>query len=298
MILFLVFKLLFAATWRPVVLMHGLLAGSEAMSHAQAWIEADFKGIYVKNVEIGNGRDDSMFMDINLQVENFAMQLKNDSKLKYGFNLIGHSQGGLLTRAYVERYNDPPVYNWISWAGPHQGVFGVPDFNAQCPVYDCPWLAILFDFVLDNDGWLSKDVQSNIAFAAYWHDPLDQAAFVSDNIFLADINNARSVKNQTYKANILSLNTAMLLYSTTDNIVVPKESPWFSFFDYVNGSDNNVVKCDRLPDWTEDWLGFASLYAAGKLQLHSTPCGHQDIPRDSCKSTYDKYTKPLLNNTL
>lgn len=33
--------------WRPVVLMHGLLAGSEAMSHAQGWIEADFPVSYL-----------------------------------------------------------------------------------------------------------------------------------------------------------------------------------------------------------------------------------------------------------
>ena len=34
------------AAYRPVVLMHGLTATAEAMSHAQQWIEADFPGIY------------------------------------------------------------------------------------------------------------------------------------------------------------------------------------------------------------------------------------------------------------
>ena len=54
--------------------MHGLLASAEAMSHAQKWIEADFpvnpplrdfQGIYTHNVEIGNGRDDSLTIDMN-----------------------------------------------------------------------------------------------------------------------------------------------------------------------------------------------------------------------------------------
>jgi hypothetical protein len=31
-----------SSNWRPVVLMHGLLASAEAMSHAQKWIEADY----------------------------------------------------------------------------------------------------------------------------------------------------------------------------------------------------------------------------------------------------------------
>ena len=80
----------------------------------------------------------------------FAASVKSDPKLAKGFNLIGHSQvcnqiaqsscsrrekltrqGGLLSRAYVERFNDPPVYNLISWAGPMDGQYGVPDLNAM-----------------------------------------------------------------------------------------------------------------------------------------------------------------------
>lgn len=58
----------------------------------------------------------------------FAAQLKNDTNLANGFNLVCHSQvilsyvythlkGGLICRAFLERYNDPPVHNFISWAG-------------------------------------------------------------------------------------------------------------------------------------------------------------------------------------
>ena len=42
-----------AATYRPVVLMHGLDADNESMSHMQGWIEADFPGIHVHNAEVG-----------------------------------------------------------------------------------------------------------------------------------------------------------------------------------------------------------------------------------------------------
>ena len=79
------------------------------------------------------GKDDSLLMDINKQIESFAQTVRSDPELARGFNLIGHSQGGLIVRAYVERFNNPPVYNMISWAGPQAGVFGVPDFNSLCP---------------------------------------------------------------------------------------------------------------------------------------------------------------------
>jgi pimeloyl-ACP methyl ester carboxylesterase len=54
---------------------------------------------------------------LNEQIDTFAAIVRSDPKLANGFNMIGHSQGGLITRAYVERYNNPPVYNLISWAG-------------------------------------------------------------------------------------------------------------------------------------------------------------------------------------
>ena len=43
-----------AAQFRPVVLLHGLLAESEAMQHAENWIKQDFPGIYVLNAKVGN----------------------------------------------------------------------------------------------------------------------------------------------------------------------------------------------------------------------------------------------------
>lgn len=46
--------------------------------------------------------------------------------MKNGFNAVGFSQGGQFMRAYVERCNDPPVYNLITMGGQHQGVADIP----------------------------------------------------------------------------------------------------------------------------------------------------------------------------
>lgn len=121
-----------APDYRPLVLMHGLLAEQEAMSHIQSWVNQEFPGMYVKNIEIGNGRDDSLFMDLNHQCYLLAKQILDDPKLKRGFTIVGHSQGsfallahyhspkflgGLLSRCAIERYN-LPAYNFVSLAGP------------------------------------------------------------------------------------------------------------------------------------------------------------------------------------
>lgn len=62
---------------------------------------------------------------MNDQVEDFCSQIRSDPKLKDGFNLIGYSQGGLITRGFVERCNYPPVHNYITWSAPHGGTFGI-----------------------------------------------------------------------------------------------------------------------------------------------------------------------------
>jgi hypothetical protein len=57
-----------AEQYRPVVLMHGLDASASSMSRVKEWVEADYPGIHVKNVEVGNGKLDSWFMPIDKQV--------------------------------------------------------------------------------------------------------------------------------------------------------------------------------------------------------------------------------------
>jgi len=284
-----------ANNWRPVVLMHGLLASSEAMSHAQGWIEQDFPNIYTRNIEIGNGRLDSLFMNINLQIDAFAKIVASDPKLANGFNLICHSQGGLIGRGFIERYNQPPVFNFITWASPHNGVFGVPDLNALCPDQDCPWLDYLMDYILDG-GWVSQDFQEQISFAAYWKDPFRIGDYIKYNIFLSDINNEKDQKNQTYKQHITSLNQWALFYSTDESIVVPPQSPWFYFF--AEGDDTKIVPLNETKQYQEDWIGLKTLNLSQRLLFYTIPCSHKDIPRDVCKKWYDLYTKPLLNNSI
>lgn len=75
------------SSMRPIVLLHGLLATHEAMSHIVQWIEHDFNGtqVYVKNVALFNDSSklDSLFTDINDQVQLFAQQIAMDEKVLF-----------------------------------------------------------------------------------------------------------------------------------------------------------------------------------------------------------------------
>ena len=109
----------------PIVLVHGIMSDNYAMIPTIKYIQKYMPGTYVRNVEIGSGEFTSLW-NMYDQAHWLAKQLENDPNLQDGFNMICHSQGGLIGRYYVERYNNPRVYNYISWGSPQNGIFGTP----------------------------------------------------------------------------------------------------------------------------------------------------------------------------
>ena len=116
------------------VIQPGIGNNIESVSHVKELLEQHLSGIYVHSAEIGNGKEDSIIWPMNRQVritsicglshrqiDYFCHSLASDPKLKDGFNLIGFSQGGLISRGFIERCNYPKVKNFISWVSPQAG---------------------------------------------------------------------------------------------------------------------------------------------------------------------------------
>ncbi|KAJ5071183.1 palmitoyl-protein thioesterase 1 [Anaeramoeba ignava] len=268
----------------PVVLMHGIGANASTMNKVVEWIhELVGPDVYVKNVEIGNGYWDSMFNKMFDMVTDFCNQLKEDQELsKYPkINLIGYSQGSLITRGYVEYCNDPPVHNFITWSGPHEGVFGIP-------YVDWNWL----DKLLREDCYI-EEVQNSITFAQYWKDTLNYDVYLNKSIFLPYLNNEEKTKDPKIKQKIQSLNSFTLLMSTVDEVVNPKESAWFAFYD---DKRENIIPYNQTLAYKEDWLGLRYLDENNRLNFYKTDCRHQDYPTDKCKDVFIEYTLPRLLN--
>lgn len=137
--------------------------------------------------------------------------------------------------------------NFVSWAGPHDGVFGVPDLNAICPDAICYGLPFIFSKIVE-DPVFSFTIQSVLSFAAYWKDTKHFSTYLKRNLFLAPLNNELSV-NDTYRNGIISLNKMLLVDASLDRIVVPRTSPVFQM--YAIGSDNVTV-----PFLSSDQVGY------------------------------------------
>lgn len=157
----------------PIVLLHGLLATAEAMTHIMAWISADFANATMVNVAITPDKISTLLVDINIQVDLFAATLKKDARLVHGAHFVCHSQGCMIMRAYIERFSGrnghPVCINLVSLAGPHDGVYGVPDLNFYCPdkTPECDFLENIFDAILADPHYVYT-VQRLFTFAAYW----------------------------------------------------------------------------------------------------------------------------------
>mmetsp|Transcript_11176 Transcript_11176/g.37012 ORF Transcript_11176/g.37012 Transcript_11176/m.37012 type:complete len:116 (-) Transcript_11176:420-767(-) len=55
-------------------------------------------------------------------IDYWAEKIRADPELANGFNCIGFSQGNSQCRGYIQKYNDPPVSNFISVHGTVMGV--------------------------------------------------------------------------------------------------------------------------------------------------------------------------------
>eukprot|EP00793_Prasinoderma_coloniale_P000439 PRCOL_00005424-RA len=251
--------------------MHGLgdAAGSAGMEHYRA-LAGELLGVYSASVRIGRSdavdRENSFVMPLDQQIEVFAATVQNDPKLAGGFNAIGYSQGNLVIRGYIQRYNDPPVRRYVSMHGPHGGVSGFPSCNVSEPF--CKYYA---EFL--GDLAYTRLAQKAIAPANYYRDPARVNAFIKGCTFLADLNQLSSF-NSTYKQNMLSLEKVLLVKATEDEVVQPPVSAYFGYDVLAPDGSFEAVDGHTTPVYSNDTLGLSTLEKSGRLSYATTPGAH------------------------
>ncbi|CCJ28374.1 unnamed protein product [Pneumocystis jirovecii] len=210
-----------------------------------------------------NDKNGGFFGNVNDQVDFVSQQLSSIEELKDGFNAIGFSQGGL---AYIERYNLPPVVNFITFGTPHSGI---SDFYCPPGVYICKAASYLV-----KHGLWSHWVKTNIVPVQYYKDPENMDDYLEHNSFLADINNEKEAKNATYAKNLASLNNFVMVEFKDDFLIIPKESCGFN--DY-NSLTNEVIYLRDRPIYQEDWIGLKLLDEKNALVHITIPGRHMEL---------------------
>ncbi|KAJ6593677.1 Alpha/Beta hydrolase protein [Mycena capillaripes] len=276
---------------RPLVLWHGLgdSATAPGMLQFAEEIKTVHPGIFVHSIyiedDLDKDREAGFYGNVNEQVQLVSEQLAAIPELEDGFDAIGFSQGGQFLRAYVERYNSPPVHNLITFGSQHMGISDIPVCGPRdflCQVARRVTKAAVYG------SW----AQENLVQAQYFRDPANLGTYYSANYFLTSINNELAeYRNETYARNLASLNKLVLVIFTEDKTVVPKESSWFGSEvihddDLALNSDGKqrILAEDRIivpmhgqPLYQEDWIGLRELDERGGVVFAECEGEHMQI---------------------
>lgn len=268
----------------PIVLVHGILSNEFAMIPTQKLIQQHLPDVYVKSVTLGAGTITSLF-NMHDQVEWLRKELEEDKHLQDGCIMIGHSQGGLVARYFIEKYNNPRVYVYISWGTPQNGVFGSPG-NLD-----------------DRFAWLQKieqysylllyswPFQRMVSFAGYWKDPLHYETYLKKCQFLPYLNNEiEHADSALFKKNICSLLSMVFVQSTQEDIVQPTLSSHFGF--YKIGSTETFEQLHETEWYKSDRLGLKTLNESNRLHLRFAHCSHTQFQED--EFNFLEHTLPFL----
>jgi palmitoyl-protein thioesterase len=106
-------------------------------------------------------------------------------------------------------------------------------------------------------------------------DPFHLDEYRASSLFLANINNEVSV-NETFRANLASLNRFVMFMFTRDSMVQPRESSWFQF--YVPNNDKTLESLADSSLYKEDRLGLKVLNESGRLLFKSCDGDHLQMP--------------------
>ncbi|XP_034016348.1 palmitoyl-protein thioesterase 1 [Thalassophryne amazonica] len=262
----------------PLVIWHGMgdsCCNPLSMGAVKKMIEEEIPGIYVLSLMIGNNiiedTENGFFMEVNEQVSVVCTQLAQDPRLKTGYNAMGFSQGAQFLRAVAQRCPSPPMKNLISVGGQHQGVYGLPKCLGEKSV-----ICNIIRKIL-NKGAYKEEIQKHLVQAEYWHDPYNDDLYKRYSLFLADVNQERTV-NETYKKNLQLLDKFVMVKFLNDTVVDPVDTEWFGFLKTGQAKVTETLQESVL--YKEDRLGLAAMDKTGKLVFLATKGDHLQFTRE------------------
>lgn len=277
----------------PVILWHGLgdASNADGLAEVADLIDDVHPGTYVHIISAngqGDDRSASFFGDINAQLDLVCTTLASDPILSTApaVDAIGFSQGGQFLRGYIERCNDPPVRNLITFGSQHNGITkfqkckGATDFICQAA-----------NALLRGSTVWSNYVQTHLIPAQYYRNEDEYESYLEYSNFLADINNERKEKNATYKKNLSKLENFVMLVFKDDVTVIPKESGWFASVNETEDS-RTIKKMENTTLYQEDWIGLKTLDERGALTFGELEGEHMQLDNKDLKKLFKKYFGP------
>lgn len=205
----------------------------------------------------------SFLTTMDEQLYYFAKQVQANPDLSHGFNAVGLSQGNLIIRAYIHRYNFPPVKNFISIHGPHAGVAAFPRCDPESGS-SASKICGLFDSLIGSFAY-QPEIQTALAQSNFYRDPFHLSEYNHGCLFLPDILDKADRRPQ-YGKNLASVSSLNLVMAKRDTMIFPKESEYFGTFK-ERGFDE-VIEAEKMPFF--ETLGLRALDDAQRITRVTT----------------------------
>ncbi|RHY28485.1 hypothetical protein DYB32_005941 [Aphanomyces invadans] len=305
-----------AVEFYPVVMMHGMNDAGHTghMERMRLVVSDTLDGAYVTSVQIGRNVREDEYNSVHLTMDEqvFAAIVRRDPNLRHGFHAIGFSQGGLIVRGYIERYNNPPVIGFLACHSPLAGIGSLPICNPTtffCRQLNKFFGAFAYSSELQREDPCFSSARQRkprllfvdqLAQSNFYRDPtripeyrerggyttrVNRCMTCGPGVvkYLPDLNNELSVQNATYKANFASLRQLIMVRALRDT----QESEWFGA--YEDGAFDKVLLMNETKWYQDDSFGLKTLNEAGKITLKETAGDHLRIPTETLLSWIEQY---------
>lgn len=265
-------------SYRPVVLMHGILAGPSDMKDIMQFIDATHPGTPVLVVDAFNDME-SLTTKMTVQVKGVWQKIQQFvDNATDGVNMICFSQGGLVCRGILEQFSEAKVNTFISLSSPQAGQFG-----------DTEYMKWFFpNFTRDHLYLvLYNEVGQDLSLANYWNDPHHQDLYKQYCEFLPPLNNGSI--SVSARSNFLKLEQLVLIGGPDDGVIQPWQSSHFGFYD----ESLTVLPMTSQDFYKDDSFGLRTLNQQGKVKVYEIP-GVKHIHWHLNQSVFDCCIEPWL----
>lgn len=217
-------------------------------------------------------------------LRNAIQEFKNNhsSSFASGYNLVCHSQGALVCRAFLMTTKTHGVSTYFSLSGPHLGQYGVIGEMEK-----------FFPNLTTETSWralYTEEAQLTFSASNYWNDPFHQQKYLEAVKFLPELDNLTTNNDsQSYKQNFLETETVILYGSKDDGTIQPYQSAFFGF--WQDNSRDVIIPMQNQSIF--DTIGLSTLQTSGRLIINNvTGVEHTQWLFD--QTLFEKYIEPFL----
>jgi len=278
----------FALAYKPIVAMHGLTGSNADFDQMKAELDRYQPGHLFFALDVDNGKHSkkrlqTLVDDASETLD--AIIAANKEAFRDGFILVGHSQGGLVSRGMFmqHRYN---ITKYISLAGIQGGYYG------KCGI----WFAEKLTCGSATTLFYTKIMQKSYSVAGYWRSP-NRDKYLKKNLFLPVLNNEEGVSTSAeyknmQKNNFLAVREFHFFGSPEDDSI----RPWYSqLFDTLDTDGKTRVPIQNQYIYTHDTFGLRTAMEQGRVHFHEIPNVKHEEWLGGRNDIFHNYIFPLFD---